>query len=63
MLAGILRPPRDSKTLLYFLIIASILNIIIALADPAAWIAACLPLMITYYRRINVIMKEKQINV
>lgn len=34
----------------------------IALADPAAWIAACVPLMITYYRRINIIMKEKQIN-
>jgi putative MATE family efflux protein len=34
----------------------------IALADPAAWIAACVPLMITYYRRINVIIKEKQIN-
>ncbi len=33
----------------------------IALADPAAWIAACVPLMITYYKRINIIMKEKQI--
>lgn len=33
----------------------------IALADPAAWIAACVPLMITYYRRINKIMAEKQI--
>ncbi|MFU7516062.1 MATE family efflux transporter [Clostridium sp. HCS.1] len=33
----------------------------IALADPAAWFAACIPLMITYYKRINIIMKEKQI--
>lgn len=33
----------------------------IALADPIAWISAIIPLLITYYKRINVIMKEKQI--
>ncbi|MDV4152568.1 MATE family efflux transporter [Clostridium sp. AL.422] len=33
----------------------------IALADPAAWIAACVPLMIYYYRKINIILKEKQV--
>ncbi len=33
----------------------------IALADPAAWIAAIIPLTITYYNKINIIMKEKQI--
>lgn len=33
----------------------------IALADPAAWIAAAIPLGITYYKRINVILKEKQL--
>ena len=33
----------------------------IALADPAAWIAACVPLMITYYRKINTIFKEKEV--
>ena len=33
----------------------------IALADPAAWIAACVPLMITYYRKINTILKEKEV--
>lgn len=33
----------------------------IALADPAAWIAACVPLIITYYKRINIIMIEKQV--
>lgn len=31
----------------------------IALADPAAWIAACIPLMITYHKRIDIIMKQK----
>ncbi len=35
----------------------------IALADPAAWLAAIIPLMITYYKRINIIMKEKQISI
>lgn len=35
----------------------------IALADPAAWIAAIIPLTITYYNKINIIMKEKQIAV
>ena len=33
----------------------------IALADPAAWIAACVPLMITYYRKLNTILKEKEV--
>ena len=33
----------------------------IALADPAAWIAACVPLMITYYKKINTILKEKEV--
>jgi putative MATE family efflux protein len=33
----------------------------IALADPAAWIAAAIPLGITYYKRINIILKEKQL--
>ncbi|WP_291648567.1 MATE family efflux transporter [Clostridium sp.] len=33
----------------------------IALADPAAWIAAAVPLVITYFKRINVILKEKQL--
>ena len=33
----------------------------IALADPVAWIAAAVPLGITYYKRINVILKEKQL--
>lgn len=33
----------------------------IALADPAAWFAAAIPLGITYFKRINVILKEKQL--
>lgn len=33
----------------------------IALADPVAWLAAAIPLGITYYKRINVILKEKQL--
>ncbi|GAA0085319.1 MATE family efflux transporter [Clostridium sp. CTA-7] len=33
----------------------------IALADPAAWIAAAVPLAITYFKRINVLMKEKEL--
>lgn len=33
----------------------------IALADPAAWIAAAVPLGITYFKRINVILREKQL--
>lgn len=33
----------------------------IALSDPAAWIAACIPLMITYHKRIDIIMKQKGI--
>jgi putative MATE family efflux protein len=33
----------------------------IALADPAAWIAAAVPLGITYFKRINVILNEKQL--
>ncbi|MDU2156970.1 MAG: MATE family efflux transporter, partial [Clostridium sp.] len=33
----------------------------IALADPAAWFAAAVPLGITYFKRINIILKEKQL--
>ncbi|KLE15393.1 MATE family efflux transporter [Clostridium sp. C8] len=33
----------------------------IALADPAAWFAAAIPLGITYFKRINVLLKEKQL--
>ncbi|MDI9215393.1 MATE family efflux transporter, partial [Clostridium tertium] len=33
----------------------------IALADPAAWFAAAIPLGITYFKRINIILKEKQL--
>ena len=33
----------------------------IALADPAAWLAAAIPLGIVYYKRINIILKEKQL--
>lgn len=33
----------------------------IALADPAAWFAAAIPLGITYFKRINVLLNEKQL--
>ena len=33
----------------------------IALADPAAWFAAAIPLGITYFKRINILLKEKQL--
>ena len=33
----------------------------IALADPVAWIAAAVPLVITYYRKINIVLKEKSL--
>ena len=33
----------------------------IALADPAAWIAAAVPLGITYHKRINKVIKERQL--
>ena len=33
----------------------------IALADPVAWIAAAVPLGINYHKRINVILREKQL--
>ena len=33
----------------------------IALADPAAWIAAAVPLVIVYYKRINSMIKEREL--
>ena len=34
----------------------------ICLSDPVAWVAAAVPLMITYYRKINKIMNENKYN-
>lgn len=33
----------------------------VALADPIAWFAAAIPLMITYYRKINIVLEEKTV--
>lgn len=33
----------------------------VALADPAAWLAAAIPLMIAYYKKINTVLSEKSL--
>lgn len=50
-----------ARTIVAFSLPSYIGFIGVALADPAAWIAAAIPLVITYYKKIDTVLSEKNL--